>query len=104
MPCAVSLSTSCPWICPEELPERLARLIKAHGLSLAFDAAPDKIFDEALHDKKRSGSTIDLVVPRGIGAASLAPTPLDEFRRILEVGLACTQALSAEIDGEEDPC
>ena len=91
-------------LCPEELPERLARLIKAHGLSLAFDAAPDKIFDEALHDKKRSGSTIDLVVPRGIGAASLAPTPLDEFRRILEVGLACTQALSAEIDGEEDPC
>ena len=91
-------------LCPEELPERLARLIKAHGLSLAFDATPDKIFDEALHDKKRSGSTIDLVVPRGIGAASLAPTPLDEFRRILEVGLACTQALSAEIDGEEDAC
>ena len=91
-------------LCPEELPERLARLIKAHELSLAFDAAPDKIFDEALHDKKRSGSTIDLVVPRGIGAASLAPTPLDEFRRILEVGLACTQALSAKIDGEEGAC
>ena len=83
---------------PEDVPERIARLLKAHGLSLAFDAEPERVYEEALHDKKRSGDLIELVVPRGVGAAALAPTPVDEFRRILEVGLACTRALDEELD------
>ena len=85
-------------ICPEDVPERIARLLKAHGLPLAFDAEPERVYEEALHDKKRSGDLIELVVPRGVGAAALAPTPVDEFRRILEVGLACTGALDEELD------
>ena len=85
-------------ICPYDVPERIARLLKAHGLSLAFDAEPERVYEEALHDKKRSGDLIELVVPRGVGAAALAPTPVDEFRRILEVGLACTRALDEELD------
>ena len=85
-------------ICPDDVPERIARLLKAHGLSLAFDAEPERVYEEALHDKKRSGDLIELVVPRGVGAAALAPTPVDEFRRILEVGLACTRALDDELD------
>ena len=85
-------------ICPDDVPERIARLLKAHGLSLAFDAEPECVYEEALHDKKRSGDLIELVVPRGVGAAALAPTPVDEFRRILEVGLACTRALGDELD------
>lgn len=83
-------------LCPEDVPERIARLLTAHGLSLAFQADPGEVYREALHDKKRSGDTIDLVVPRGIGAAALAPTPIEEFHRILEVGLACTRALAEE--------
>lgn len=89
-------------ICPEDVPERLASLLVRHGLSLAFDASTDEVYAEALHDKKRAGSSIDLVVPRGVGAASLAPTHLDEFRRILEVGLTCTHALKKQLD-EEPP-
>lgn len=88
-------------LCDEEVPERIAALLEAHGLSLAFDASPKAVYDEALHDKKRAGSTIDLVVPRAIGAAALAPTPLEEFQRILEVGLACTQALAQRADTSE---
>ena len=84
-------------LCPEDVPERIARLLTAHGLSLAFQADPGEVYREALHDKKRSGDTIDLVVPRGIGAAALAPTPIEEFHRILEVGLACTRALAEEV-------
>lgn len=90
-------------LCPEDMPERLASLLRAHGLSLDFSASPEDIYNEALHDKKRAGATIDLVIPRGIGAASISSTPLDEFRRILEVGLACTQAL-AHPTPEEDAC
>ena len=52
-----------------------------------------RVFAEALHDKKRTGDVIELVIPREVGGAALARTPLDEFRRILEVGLACTRQL-----------
>lgn len=89
--------------CAEEVPARVAALLRAHGLSLDFSAETKRIWEEALHDKKRQGDVIDLVIPRGIGAASLAPTPLDEFRRILEVGLACTRAL-ARPEAQEDAC
>lgn len=90
-------------LCPEDVPERIAKLLMAHGLSLDFSASPETIYNEALHDKKRAGATIDLVIPRDIGAASISSTPLDEFRRILEVGLACAQAI-AHPAPEEDAC
>ncbi len=66
-----------------------------HSIGHGIEAA--EVYREALHDKKRSGDTIVLVVPRGIGAAALAPTPIEEFHRILEVGLACTRAISAAL-------
>lgn len=91
-------------VCDEDLPERLAALLRAHGLPLEFSASPELIYEEALHDKKRSGDSIDLIIPREIGAVSRAATPLDEFRRILEVGLACTKALANPKAAQEDAC
>ena len=98
---AIASASVTAQLCPEDVPERIARLLHAHGLSLDFTADAAAVYREALHDKKRSGSTIDLIVPRGIGAASLAPTDIDEFRRILEVGLACTHALAEDLDDAE---
>lgn len=91
-------------VCAEDVPERLCALLQAHGLSLDFTATSERIYAEALHDKKRSGDTIDLIVPREIGTVSHQVTPLDEFRRILEVGLACTRALAHPDSAEEDAC
>ena len=93
---AIASASVTAGVCPEGLPERLVSLLQAHGLDLTFSASDDRVFEAALHDKKRKGDVIDLVVPRSIGAASLAPTPLEEFRRILEAGLACTRALAQE--------
>ena len=98
---AICSASETAGVCPEGTPERIARLLREHGLSLAFDVGADEVFDEALHDKKRSGSSICLVVLREIGRAAIAPTPLDEFRRIIEVGLACARALES---GEEARC
>lgn len=93
---AIASASVTAGVCPDGLPERLASLLQAHDLDLTFSASDESVFEAALHDKKRKGDVIDLVVPRSIGAASLAPTPLEEFRRILEVGLACTKALAQE--------
>lgn len=93
---AIASSSVTAGVCPEEVPDRIVALLHAHGLSLAFDASPERVYEEALHDKKRTGDHIDLVVPRGIGAVSIAPAALDEFRRILEVGLACVGAYAED--------
>ena len=80
---------------PIELPRSYA--------TTAFTSFPSRrqnIYNEALHDKKRAGNSIDLVVPRAIGAVSIAPTPLDEFKKILEVGLACVHAYAGDIEDE----
>lgn len=90
-------------ICSDDVADRIAALLTASGLDIEFDASPADVLDAALHDKKRTGDLIDLVVPRSIGAVSIAPTPIDEFARILEVGLACAAAYSEphEFDEEE---
>lgn len=101
---AIASASVTAGVCDEDVPERLAALLQAHGLSLEFSASSEKIYDEALHDKKRAGNSIDLVIPRKIGGVTISTTPLDEFRRILEVGLACTQALANPEKLEEDEC
>lgn len=87
-------------VCEPDVPDRLAALIRSHGLSLRFEADSENVFNEALHDKKRAGDSIDLIVPRGIGTVAIAPTPLDEFKKILEVGLACVHAYAGDIEAE----
>ncbi|MDY2778097.1 MAG: 3-dehydroquinate synthase [Collinsella sp.] len=96
---AIASSSVAAGVCDEHLPDRLARLLRAHGLSLSFSASPERVYEEALHDKKRTGDSLDLVIPRSVGSVSIVPTPLDEFRRILEVGLACAAALASDLEG-----
>ena len=41
----------------------------------------------ALSDKKRSGDTVNLVVPEAIGRCSLLPTPVDAVEEFIQAGL-----------------
>ena len=40
-----------------------------------------------MHDKKRRGTTIDLVIPHRIGAASIERCDLEQLRAIIELGV-----------------
>ena len=74
--------------CAPDVPARIRELLKRHSLRTTTELSAETIFQEALHDKKRSGDSIDLVIPQAIGACSIERTPLDDFRRIIEEGLA----------------
>lgn len=74
--------------CDASIPGRIERLCRAHGLSTASTCSADDAFAAALHDKKRAGDTIDLVIPRAIGSCSIATTDLATFKTMIEVGLA----------------
>lgn len=74
-------------ICDVELPGRIEELCARHGLKTRCELSADAIFAEALHDKKRAGDTIDLVIPHGIGRCSIDRTPLSTFHDLIAEGL-----------------
>ena len=83
----ISRAAALNGICDEELPARIEDLCRRHGLKTRCDLTADQIFAEALHDKKRSGDSIDLVIPHAIGRCSIDRTPLETFRTLIAEGL-----------------
>lgn len=75
-------------ICEMDVPERIEALCRAHGLQGSNTYSVDELYDAALHDKKRAGDEIDVVLPRRIGACSIERIPLAEFRSLIEEGLS----------------
>ena len=74
-------------LCGKDVPARIEDLLRRHGLKTRTHRDPDELFAVALHDKKRRGDSIDLVIPRRIGACSLAQTDLETFREIIRDGV-----------------
>ena len=74
-------------VCDAALPGRIEELCARHGLKTRCELSADAVFAEALHDKKRAGDTIDLVIPHGIGRCSIDRTPLSTFHELIAEGL-----------------
>lgn len=74
--------------CDSETLDRLEALLHAHGLetTCSFEAAD--VFREALHDKKRNGDTIDIVLPRALGSCSIQTVDLNTFKELITWGLS----------------
>ena len=73
--------------CEPELPDRLEALLRAHGLTTSCTWTSEEVYAAALHDKKRSGDTIDLVIPHAVGDCGINRTPLETFKRLIAAGL-----------------
>ena len=78
-------------ICSEDVPIRIESLCGRSGLDTACTFTADELYAAALHDKKRRGGHIDLVVPRAIGDCVIVTTPLEEFRTLIEDALAASE-------------
>ena len=76
----------------DDVAERIDALCRAHGLATACPFGADELFEAALHDKKRRGTTIDLVIPHSIGAASIERCDLEQLRAIIELGVPAGEA------------
>ena len=62
----------------KDVPE-IDRILDAYGYGKLEDMPKDQIIDAMKRDKKRSGDTITLIVPRKIGACELVETPMTEL-------------------------
>lgn len=82
---------ACDW----SVPARIRALCAAHGLDCSCSRNVDEIYAAALHDKKRAGDAIDLVIPHAIGACSIERCALDEFRALISEGITRQEDVSA---------
>ncbi len=73
--------------CEPALPARIDALCRAHGLDTSVGFGADELFACALHDKKRAGDAIDLVIPRALGACSIERVGLGEFHELIRLGV-----------------
>ena len=67
--------------------ERIISLLERFGLPTAIDFSVEDILSYVLSDKKRTGGTVNLIVPESIGCCRIVPTPVESLKSFLEAGL-----------------
>lgn len=71
--------------CPDA--DRIVACLKRFGLPVTTEISAEAISSHALSDKKRSGSTVKLILPEAIGDCAIVPTPVEQLRSLIEEGL-----------------
>ena len=68
--------------------DAIHEILEKFGFPLTTGYSVQQLFTSALSDKKRSGGTVNVVVPREIGDCILLPTPVGQLQSFIEAGLA----------------
>ena len=71
--------------CPDN--DRITGILKLFGLPTHTDFNSESLFKCALSDKKRSGGTVNLIIPKKIGLCDIVPTPVEKLQSFIEEGL-----------------
>jgi 3-dehydroquinate synthase len=65
----------------------LVKALECYGLPTRCDFSAKELAEAALHDKKRSGGTVTLVIPRKAGQAELYDIPVEGLEGFIAKGL-----------------
>jgi len=71
--------------CPDT--ERIVALLRQFGLPVTVDYPAEEILQYTLSDKKRSGGTIHLILPRNIGNCEIVSAPVETLLTFIQAGL-----------------
>ena len=71
-----------------ELARRIAKVCETHGLQTTCPYEADELIESALHDKKRRGDAIDLVLPLGVASCTIQTVDLEQFFELMRIGLS----------------
>ena len=66
---------------------RIMACLERFGLATTTQYNAEELADCALSDKKRSGGTVNLIIPRSIGCCEIVPTPVENLKSFIEEGL-----------------
>ena len=71
--------------CPDN--DRIIGILKQFGLPTTTETNAETLLQYALADKKRSGGTVNLIIPKKIGDCAIVPTPVETIKSFIEEGL-----------------
>ena len=66
---------------------RILRLLERFGLPIFTHYSAAALCSAALSDKKRSGDTVNLILPEKIGKCAIHPTPVSDLEAVIQAGL-----------------
>ena len=73
-------------ICSDETCCQILSLLNRFGLPCSAEYPAEALFAAACSDKKRSGGTINLIVPQAVGTCFVRSTPISELQSFIEAG------------------
>lgn len=73
-------------LCREETCGAIAALLQQYGLPTDCEYPAEEMLCAVVHDKKSSGSSINLIVPTQIGSCQIRKTPASELLAWLQAG------------------
>ena len=74
-------------ICDRDTMDKILHVLDRFSLPTGTSLSADDLYRSALSDKKRSGGTVNLIVPRRIGVCDIHPIPVDQMQSFIEAGL-----------------
>ena len=74
-------------ICHGDTADRILHVLERFSLPTGTSLSADALYRSALSDKKRSGGTVNLIVPRAIGNCGIHPVSVEEMKTFIEAGL-----------------
>ena len=74
-------------ICEAAAKDAILEILSKFGLPCSCAYSAESLYASALSDKKRSGGTVNLIVPERIGFCRIVPTPVEEVQSFIEAGL-----------------
>ena len=74
-------------ICGTETRDAVIAVLEKFELPHTCTYSAESLYTSALSDKKRSGGTVNLIIPERIGFCRIAPTPVEEIQSFIEAGL-----------------
>ncbi len=74
-------------ICDPDTRVRIETLLKQFRLPITTSASAETLYQYALSDKKRTGKSVNLIVPERIGYCRIHPTPVNELKTFIKNGL-----------------
>ena len=77
----VSRASNCP-----DTP-RILHILGEFGLPTNTEYSADDLYTYTLSDKKRSGGTVNLIIPRAIGDCAIVPTDVNSLKSFIQAGL-----------------
>lgn len=83
----VTRSAAASGFCSKDCCEQLIRTLNRFGLPVRTEYSAEELYHYTLSDKKRSGNTVNLIIPRMIGSCEIVPTPIDELKYFIQAGL-----------------